>query len=80
MARKSTQKLGNKAKGRQMSRHKAKYERQRIRTERNKAKRRKKHLERHPNDLQAQELYGQSSDWPPGTLVQRENICFARKR
>ncbi len=33
---------------------KEKYKRQRIRTEANKARRRRKHLEEHPNDLVAQ--------------------------
>ncbi len=35
---------------------KEKYKRQRIRTEANKARRRKKHLEEHPNDLMAQKI------------------------
>jgi len=43
-------------KDRQNSRHKAKYERQRIRTERNKRIRREAHLKKHPNDLQARKL------------------------
>ena len=58
MAKKQRQKLGNKARGRQISRHKAKYERQWIRTEKNRIKKRKKHLTKHPNDLQAKKLYG----------------------
>lgn len=58
MAQRLKQKIGNRAKGRQNSRHRPKYERQRIRTERNKHERRRKHLERHSNDLQAQKLYG----------------------
>ena len=48
---------GNKAKDRQHSRHKVKYERQRIRTEANKVRRRRKHLIKHPNDFQAKEIY-----------------------
>jgi hypothetical protein len=47
-------------KGRQQSHHQAigKYARQRVRTERNKAASRKRHLENHPNDLQAKRLIG----------------------
>lgn len=43
-------------KGRQSAHHKGtgKYARQRLRTERNKEKSRRAHLENHPNDLQAQ--------------------------
>jgi len=58
MARQQRCSIGNKAKARQSTRHKAKYERQRIRTEANKRKRRRVHLEKHPNDLQAKRLYG----------------------
>jgi hypothetical protein len=57
MARRLKHKLGNKAKARQHDRHKAKYERQRFRTERNKRKRRERHLLKHPNDLQARQLF-----------------------
>ena len=58
MAKQSKARCGNKAKGRQSDRHKEKYKRQRIRTEANKRQRRKKHLSRHPNDLQARKLFG----------------------
>jgi len=58
MAKQLRQKMGNKAKARQHANHKAKYERQRIRTEANKRRRRVKHLAKHPNDSQAKELYG----------------------
>ena len=46
-------------KGRQQSHYQAtgKYARQRIRTERNKVKRRKRHAANHPNDLQFQLTY-----------------------
>ncbi len=58
MAKRLGRKLGNKAKDRQNSRHACKYERQRVRTERNKVLRRENHLELHPNDLQSKKLYG----------------------
>ena len=47
---------GGSKKGRQMAHNQAsgRYVRQRTRTERNKARARQKHLENHPNDLQAQ--------------------------
>ena len=52
MAKQTKGRFGNKAKARQSANHKVKYERQRVRTEKNKLKRRKKHIEHHPNDLQ----------------------------
>ena len=58
MAKQQKARMGNKAKARQNARHKVKYEKQRVRTEANKRKRRKLHLAKHPNDLQAQKLYG----------------------
>lgn len=58
MARQQRSKVGNKAKARQNMRHKAKYERQRIRTEANKRRRCRRHLEKCPNDLQAHNLLG----------------------
>ena len=47
-------------KGRQQVHHKftGKYDRQRIRTEHNKAAARKRHLDDHPHDLQAKHLLG----------------------
>ena len=53
MATRQKQRL-SKGKGRRSGHNKTtgKYIRQRIRTERNKAKRSKKHFELHPNDLQ----------------------------
>lgn len=48
----------NKAKARQSTRHKAKYDRQRVRTEANKRRRREIHLAKHPNDFQSHRLYG----------------------
>lgn len=50
MAQRTTQRIGNKAKGRQHSNHKAKYERQKVRTWKNKIRKLKKHLLRHPKD------------------------------
>ena len=59
MARQLRQKMGNKAKARQCAHNQktGKYVRQRVRTEANKLKRRKKHLLKHPNDSQSNEIY-----------------------
>lgn len=54
MAKSKGVRLGNKARGRQISSNKAKYERQWFRTERNRLKKLRKHIDRHPNDLPAQ--------------------------
>lgn len=50
----------NKAKARRSYHNEktGKYVRQRARTEANKKLRRKRHLEKHPNDIQAKKLYG----------------------
>lgn len=55
---------------------KGKYTKQRIRTTENKNRRRKKHLLKHPNDLQCVNSLGVSA---PGTLVKWDNVCFASR-
>lgn len=59
MPRQQRAKFGNKAKFRRSAHHKAtgKYIRQRTRTAENKKRRLKKHLEKHPNDLQALKIF-----------------------
>lgn len=59
MAKQQRAKFGNKAKARRQAHNQAtgKYVRQRVRTEANKRKRRARHMEKHPNDLQAQRMF-----------------------
>ena len=61
MSRQQKAKFGNKAKYRRSAHKKAtgKYVRQRVRTEANKRRRLKKHLVKHPDDLQARNTYEQ---------------------
>ncbi len=61
MARQQRARYGNKAKGRRSehNRDTGKYVRQRIRTEANKRRRLKRHLEKHPNDLHAHKIHEQ---------------------
>jgi hypothetical protein len=58
MAKQQKARFGNKAKARRQAHNQAtgKYVRQRARTEANKRKRRARHLAKHPNDLQAQNV------------------------
>lgn len=59
MAHRQKARFGNKAKARRQAHNQAtgKYVRQRARTEDNKRKRRARHMEKHPNDLQAQRMF-----------------------
>jgi hypothetical protein len=53
-------KSGSSKKGRQHSAHQEKYRKQSIRTNRNKEKAREKHLNKHPQDLQAKKQIEQA--------------------